>query len=327
MNINTHIWENSIADLPKGDLQAEQFEHYAREFFMPDSIAPSIYLANVAALMEQSAEESGVQPTPSAARMAVSMEHPTGFPTWFLAAYPDVALWFSAQDGPERKAVDAEVTRRSAASGTAASHLVDENGFLAHAVLRTLVDLYRERTGSVLECTASADDLQEEGATGSTDEQALTAQQAVDLMAANITRYERELATSYGDRFAGMQPRLTVAGLLQLGYYVLVDHVIPLATLVQAADASISADDPVVEFVERLEIEVFCAEGGEGERKRIEDACHLLRSRILDVVLQTRADFEESPSLTQATRNFMELSQFDPLRQAIRIRPAESASS
>jgi hypothetical protein len=322
MNVNTRIWENSIADLPQGDQQAEQFEHYAREFFMPDSIAPSVYLANVAALMEQPDEESGVPPTPSAARMALSMQHPTGFPTWFLAAYPDVAVWFSSQDGPDRKAVDAEVTRRSAASGSAASQLVDENGFFAHAVLRTLVDLYRERTGSVLECTASDADLQEEGQAGSTDEQALTAQQAVDLMAVNITRYERELATSYGDRFAGMQPRLTVAGLLQLGYYVLVDHAIPLVTLIRAADESASADDPVVEFVERLEIEVFCAEGGEGERKRIEEACHLLRSRILDVVLQTRADFEELPSLTQATRNFMDLPQFESLRQAIGIRPA-----
>src|SRR5664280_833991 len=76
MNINTRIWENSITDLPQGDPQAEQFEHYAREFFMPDSIAPSVYLANVAALMEQAAEENGVLPTPSAAKMALSMQHP-----------------------------------------------------------------------------------------------------------------------------------------------------------------------------------------------------------------------------------------------------------
>src|SRR5450756_2677007 len=98
MNINTRIWENSITDLPQGDQQAEQFEHYAREFFIPDSIAPSVYLANVGSLMEQAAEESGVQPTPSAAKMALSMQHPIGFPTWFLAAYPDVALWFTSQD-------------------------------------------------------------------------------------------------------------------------------------------------------------------------------------------------------------------------------------
>ena len=204
MNINTRIWENSIADLPKGDLQAEQFEHYAREFFMPDSIAPSVYLANVTALLEQSAEENGVQPTPSAARMAVSMQHPVGFPTWFLAAYPDVALWFTVQDGADRKTIDTEVTRRSAASGTASSHLVDENGFFAHAVLRTLVDLYREQTGSTLECMAPDTDLQEDGSnrfdrrTGSD-----CSAGGSDLMAANITRYERELATSYGDRFAG----------------------------------------------------------------------------------------------------------------------------
>ncbi|HEX7608949.1 MAG TPA: hypothetical protein VF370_06510, partial [Candidatus Cryosericum sp.] len=80
MNINTRIWENSIAGLPKEDQPAEQFEHYAHEFFIPDSIAPSTYLANVDALMEQAAEESGVQPSTSAAKMALSMQHPTGFP-------------------------------------------------------------------------------------------------------------------------------------------------------------------------------------------------------------------------------------------------------
>ncbi len=321
MNINTRIWENSIADLPKGDQQAEQFEHYAREFFIPDSIAPAIYLANVAALIQHSTEESGIEPTASAARMAQSAERPEGFPIWFLAAYPDVALWFSSQEGSDRTTLDAEVTRRSITEGSPVSHLVDEHGFFAHAVLRTIIDLYREQTGLTLESMASDADLQEEGTATATDEQALTAQQAVDLMAASITRYERELATSYGDRFLDMQPRLTAAGLLQLGYYVLVDHAIPIAALIHAAEQSVQAEDPVVEFVERLDVEVFCAEGGEAERKRVEEACHLLRSRILDVVLQTRADFEEAPSLAQATRNFMEQDQFEPLRQAIGILP------
>jgi hypothetical protein len=321
MNTNTRIWENSIAGLPKGDPQAEQFAHYAREFFIPDSIAPSVYLANVAALMEQAAEEAGVQPTASAARMALSSQRPSGFPTWFMAAYPDVAVWFGAQAGPERALVDAEVARRSAASGAPTSHLVDENGFFAHAVLRTLADLYHERTGLDLECVAPASDMQEEGTDTAAEEEALTAQQAVDLMATNIARYERELAISYGDRFADLRSRLVVAGLLQLGYYVLVDHVMPLATLAQAADESTTADDPVVEFVERLETEVFCIEGGESERQRVTEACHLLRSRILDMVLLTRSAFKETPTVTRATSNFMEAAEFEPLRQAIGILP------
>lgn len=323
MNTNTRIWENSIAGLPKGDLQAEQFAHYAREFFVPDSIAPSVYLANVAALMDQTVEEGGVQPTASAAAMALSSQRPNGFPTWFLAAYPDVAAWFQAQEGPDRASVDAEVTRRSTAVGTPTSRLVDESGFFAHAVLRTLVDLYHERTGRVLECMAPPSDVQEEEVGQASEDQALTAQQAVDLMATNIARYERELATSYGDRFADLRPRLVAAGLLQLGYYILVDHVMPVETLVHAADESASADDPVVEFVERLETEVFCIEGGESERQRVTEACHLLRSRILDMVLLARSAFEEVPTITRATSNFMEAQEFEPLRQLIGILPGK----
>ncbi|MHB8071408.1 MAG: hypothetical protein ACYDHF_05600 [Candidatus Cryosericum sp.] len=321
MTINTRIWENSIAGLPKGDPQAEQFEHYAREFFIPDYIAPAVYLANVAALMDQTVEEGGAQPTASAARMALSTQRPTGFPTWFVAAYPDVAAWFDALEGSERTSVDAEVTRRSTATGTATSHLVDENGFFAHAVLRALIDLYHEHAGVALECLASAADMQEEGTDTTEEEQALTAQQAVDLMATNISRYERELAINYGDRFADLQSRLVVAGLLQLGYYILVDQVMPLATLAQAAVESMSADDPVVEFVERLETEVFCIEGGESERPRVTEACHLLRSRILDMVLLARSAFQETPTVTRATSNFMEAKEFEPLRKAIGILP------
>ncbi len=322
MNINARIWENSIAGLPKGDPQAEQFAHYAREFFIPDNIAPSVYLANVAVLMGQAAEDGGAQPTASAARAALEQRRPNGFPTWFLAAYPDVAAWFEAQKGAERTSVDGEVARRSATEGASVNHLVDENGFYAHVVLRTLVDLYRERTSLSLECLAEANDMQEEGVDTTAEDQSMTAQQAVDLMAANIARYERELATSYGDRFPDLRPRLVAAGLLQLGYYILVDHVMPLATVVQAADESASAEDPVVEFVERLETEVFCIEGGEHERKRVTEACHLLRSRILDMVLLTRSAFEETPAVAKATANFMEAPEFEPLRQAIGILPA-----
>ena len=320
MTINTRIWENSLAGLPEGDPEAEQFEHYAREFFIPDNIAPAAYLANVAVLMHQPSEGSDVPPSPSMATVTANPTPAQGFPAWFLAAYPDVALWFSSRSGDERRAVDTEVAARAAV--TAGKRLLDDQGFYGHAVLRALVDLYRQQNGGVLECMAGTADLQEEEAAGPAAEQAMTAQEAVDLMAANITRYERELATSYGDRFPDMRPRLTVAGLLQLGYYVLVDHSIPLAALVRAADEAVSADDPVVEYVEKLEVEVFCAEGGEKERKRVEDACHLLRSRILDVVLQTRADFDAAPSLSQATRNFMEESEFEPLRQVVGIRPA-----
>ncbi len=322
MNINARIWENSIASLPEGDPQVHQFAHYAREFFIPDNIAPAVYLANVAALTGQGAEDTSVRPAPSVDRLTIPQERPLAFPTWFLAAYPDVALWFKDRTGSERTRIDAEVTRRSAAAGVAVSHLIDDQGFLAHAVLRILVDLYRA-DGRTLECTAPAEDLREEGSPVEQNEQTMTTQQAVDLVAGNVTRYERELATSYQNRFRDIRTRLTAAGLLQLGYYVLVDHAIPLASLVKAADESAAEDDPVVEFIERLEVEVFCAEGGEQERKKVVEACHLLRPRILDVVLAVRAEFNEKPTLASATRNFMENPELESLRRMIGIQPPD----
>ena len=320
MNINTRIWENSIKGLPAEDLQAVRFAHFAREFFIPDNVAPGIYLANVAVLMGPDTQQEGdAVPSPSAVQLADPKQRPLAFPTWFMAAYPDVALWFAGREGLDRASTDAELARRATASGAAAGHLIDDEGLLAHAVLRALVDMYREQTGAVLECAAPVEDLVEENVTQQED-RSMTAQEAVDLVAAGVTRYERELATAFGDRFAGVRERLVVAGLLQLGYYVLVDHVIPLATLIKAADESADAEDAVVEFVERLEVEVFCAEGGESERRKVEEACHLLRSRVLDIVGIARASFDEDPAISAATRNFMDQPQFKPLRQAIGVR-------
>lgn len=321
MNINARIWENSIASLPREDQQAQQFAHFAREFFIPDDIAPSLYLANVAVLMGQRPAETDAHPTQSVDRLIEPQERPLAFPVWFLAAYPDVALWFRDRNGAERSGVDGELARRAAAKGIATSHFIDDQGFLAHGVLRVLVDLYRER-GNTLECVAPPDDLREEGSSAHPEEQAMTTQQAVDLVAGNVARYERELATSYPDRFRDIRARLAAAGLLQLGYYVLVDHTIPLTALIKAADEVAADEDPVVTFVERLEVEVFCAESGEKERARIVDACHLLRSRILDMVLLARKEFERQPTLAPATKNFMEKPEFEPLRQAIGILPA-----
>lgn len=320
MNINARIWENSIADLPPGDLQAERFTHYAREFFIPDNIAPAVYLANVAALTGQKEQDAESLPSPSAAKLALSEQRPQGVPTWFLAGYPDVVVWFEGQMGPDRTSVDSELARRAMTSGTPKSRLVDEDGFFAHTVLRTLVEMYREHSEQSLECAATPEDLREEG-TGDADDQEMTARQAVDLIATNISRYERELAARYGDRFPGLRSRLVAAGLLQLGYYVLVDHVMPLTAVTRAADESMDCDDPVVEFVERVETEVFCIEGGTGERQRVTDACRLLRSRNLDMVTLARAAYEEAPTVTQAVTNLMEAPELEGLRHVVGITP------
>lgn len=320
MNINARIWENSIADLPPGDLQAERFTHYAREFFIPDNIAPAIYLANVAVLMSQKEQESESQPSPSAVRLSLSGQRPQGIPTWFLAGYPDVVVWFEEQAGPDRTSVDSELAKRAMTSGTPKSRLVDEDGFFAHTVLRTLVEMYREHSDQPLECAATPEDLQEEGA-GNADDQEMTARQAIDLIATNISHYERELAARYGDRFPDLRSRLVAAGLLQLGYYVLVDHAMPLTVVTRAADESMACDDPVVEFVERVETEIFCVEGGNGERQRVTDACRLLRSRNLDMVTLARTAYEETPTVTQAVTNLMEAPELEGLRQVVGITP------
>lgn len=95
----------------------------------------------------------------------------------------------------------------------------------------------------------------------------------------------------------------------------------PLTVVTRAADESMACDDPVVEFVERVETEIFCIEGGNGERQRVTDACRLLRSRNLDMVTLARTAYEETPTVTQAVTNLMEAPELEGLRQVVGITP------
>jgi len=72
-----------------------------RHFFLADSIDPTDFLANyveVSGSLPVKAPVEAGKPTRSAIAFGQGLDAPPGYPRWFLAAYPDVALWLASQD-------------------------------------------------------------------------------------------------------------------------------------------------------------------------------------------------------------------------------------
>jgi hypothetical protein len=72
-----------------------------KAFLLPDLIRPADFMANyieVVGSASAAPPEIASKPTRSAATFEKGIGAPPGYPSWFIAAYPDVVLWLCSQD-------------------------------------------------------------------------------------------------------------------------------------------------------------------------------------------------------------------------------------
>jgi len=136
-----------------------------KSFFLADSINPLAFMANYFEVCGSWPSESPAEvgaPTPSAVAFQKGLDAPTGYPRWFLAAYPDVALWVASRDDNTMLRVVAEALYGAEdAKGLIRSHgeeragkLIDEKlRDLDLSQLRRLVTIYRRDNRNRLECS------------------------------------------------------------------------------------------------------------------------------------------------------------------------------
>jgi hypothetical protein len=141
-------WEGLLAmtdSKHNGDI-----EQTINRFFVPDGINPLAFTANLAALTGRPIEECPPTPSVAITEMAglagnadsgllARSTAPIGYPTWFLAAYPDVVLWMSRK-------VEQDAQAALTAVGEVPSEPTSE-------FFRRLIQAYRKETRRRLECT------------------------------------------------------------------------------------------------------------------------------------------------------------------------------
>lgn len=135
-----------------------------RLFFLEDSINPPDFLANfieVTAAEPKPFHEGAGKATPSAATFDKGANAPPGYPSWFLAAYPDVVVWLASRDENAMLRVSAEaIYGVEGAKELVRMHGLQRIGELMDEKfeefdlpqLRRLVSIYCNNTKKRLEC-------------------------------------------------------------------------------------------------------------------------------------------------------------------------------
>lgn len=80
--------------------------------------------------------------TPSIEILGPIMDRPLGYPMWFIAAYPDIVIWFANLDNENMGNIFGNVL---------GNEDFDTNSFLNHSCLRKIINFYTS-SGNILEC-------------------------------------------------------------------------------------------------------------------------------------------------------------------------------
>ena len=174
------VWENALSEESLSILSigsAKEAKEIIGSFMMPDKINPLSFSDNCEALLRQGMpslrdiadSEKNPQPTPSVSRFIAVMDRPVGMPLWFIAAYPDVLLWYDNQVGeymkahrPDRDSLTVFSAKLFGLDPTDPNlekklgDSMDKEGKFRPNILRDLVQSYKDKTGKELETVAKS---------------------------------------------------------------------------------------------------------------------------------------------------------------------------
>jgi len=341
-------WENILNPLGEEGLSllsigsAEEAREIIDAFFLPDKINPLTFWGNCEALLRgghPSLEDlldgkKSCQSTPSLSRFTWIADRPVGMPLWFIAAYPDVLLWYDNQVGDYMKAHRPDEDSLAAFSADLfgldptdpdleerLDSFVDKEGKFRPNILRKLVESYKDKIGKVLETAVKspAEDIY----LGAELCEALGAENNWTLIAMNTTKYYLELTRSYHDSFKNEVCLLAAAGVLDAISYVMEQTITPSEVFEMAERAAPSGEDALLDFIISLEIKIFSLHSpSDFDVSDIEASCLAQKGSIADAIERTKRDYVSEPMFAEAVSVLIHSHQFSGLRRMLGITDA-----
>jgi len=331
------VWERLLGKEGLSIASAKEVKKIVEDFIIPDKINPLAFSSNYEALLrggipsarELLGIEKDNQPTPSLPHFTFVANRPLVFPLWFIAAYPDILLWFEnvgeeyievhGQDEDGLTAFHKKVLGTdSAAPSLKEEDLIDSKGNIRSKNLRNLVQAYKDETGKELETAIKA--LEDDIYLGYEFLKGLGAESNFTLIATNTTKYYLELTRNYSKRFNSEAAILAAAGLLDAGVYVVIERTINPSEILDMVQKSASlGEEALVDFITQLEIKILKADTPEIDISDIEMACIGERENIVNAIQKTKNEYVSEPIFAAAVSNFMNSSQFAPLRQMLGV--------
>lgn len=307
------------------------------DLIIPDRINPLAFSSNYEALLgggtpsarEFLGLEKGHQPTPSLSYFTLAADRPLAFPLWFIAAYPDVLLWFvnvgreyiktHGRDYNERGMLELKLLGIDPSdTNLKEEDIFDSEGHNRPHILKNLVQSYKDKSGKELETAIK--DIGDDIYLGSQLLEAFGAENNFVLIATNTTKYYLELTRNYSKRFNSEAAILAAAGLLDAGVYVVIERTINPSEILDMAQKSASfGEEALVDFIINLEIKMLATDTPNIDIPAIEMACFGQKESITNAIQETKKEYVSEPIFASVVTSFMNSAQFKPFRQMLGV--------
>lgn len=321
------IWEDTFSSEAMGVLGADKEDvSEIVDVFIENKIDPQVFLANLKILLQADGHDFGEDEYQIPASPSNSMvntpetyggssywsvvNRPVYMPLWFLAAYPEVIIWANKENEETQKFMQALESGKDIEGSSTRK--------IQPRFLKKIVKGYQDITGKILEVTirnpeddvyAGFDVLNKFGYDSN-----------FALIAENTTKYYLELK-KYSHRFSNEVSLLAAAGIVDAQFYILANQQMTVMDILDMARKSVEAnDEPLVDFVVRLEAKIFEIDTPKMDPKEIKDICEDQRHDINSVIQKTKNTYLSEVKISSEVAAFMELDDLRGFRDMIGIR-------
>ena len=191
--------------------------------------------------------------------------------------------------------------------------------------LRNLVSSYKRETGKRPE--TSVDETKNNAISEVYDNMELTKgmnEAGLDnftLIARKTTMYYLELFNSYRQRFKSETYLLAAAGVFDAQVYIFMNKDIEVSEIVELAEEVVATEnEPLAEFVVRLEAKMFAIDTPELSQEMVANSCQEEEPRIHEEIQRVQKEYKRDPFIAKEVQAFMESPHFNEMRQQLDIR-------
>ncbi len=271
------------------------------------------------------------KPTQSVSHFTSIINRPIGVPLWFLAAYPDVMVWFHEQQEKYLKSHNlndnATAVETAKLFGIKAedanineNQIMNSDGQCRPKYYKNLVQSYKDATDKKLE--VSVDENSKNNIyLGAEFLDMIGTKSNFTFIAENTTKYYLELTKNYKNRFNDETSLLATAGILDALVYIFMDQTINPQEIIDIAQKSVSSkEESLIDFIIKLEVKLFKIDTPDLDISEIENACIKQKADIVKAIQKTKEKYTSEPRFASDVANFMSSAKFKPYRQMLGIK-------
>jgi len=337
------LWQKGLCEI----VPEAQAKEIATELLIPDRIDSFAFVDNYAKFLRKgrlSVEEAFLpneaksHTTPSITEASDPFNYILSFPDWFIAAYPNVFLWFRdiQNEHVKNRKADEDIDYvmgdlicdlfgiNPEDKDLQTDDVYDSDQKWLPKWLKNLVSSYKRETGKKPETSveetknnAVKEIYENIDVVAAMEESGLD---NVTIIAKKTTMYYLELSKNYRQRFRNEACLLAAAGVFDAQVYIFLSKNIEISEIVELAEEVVADEnDFFTEFIVRLEAKIFAVETPELSLTAIDEVLQEEKPRIHKEIQRVRKEYKRDPFIAKEVQAFMESPNFSQMRDQLGI--------